>query len=241
MQEKEFQIGVLRPIECYKEAWALLKGQYWLIFAIVLVGILVSSTIPILLIGPMMCGIYAALLDKIDGKEVKFEKLFQSFDQFVPGLIVSLLITIPVFVMIILIYIPMIVMAMAGARMNENDLFIFIAGVIAVEVVFGIIMACIHTLLLFSFPLLVDRKLSATDAIKVSAKAVWQNLSGVVGLFGVSFLAIIVGYLLLCIGIYFVIPLIFMANALAYRKIFPSLQRPLSAPPPPNYYQGFGN
>lgn len=241
MQEKEFRTGVIRPIECYKEAWALLKDQYWLLFAIVLVGILVSSTIPILLIGPMMCGIYGALLDKVDGKEVNFERLFQSFDQFVPGLIVSLLITIPIFVMLILIYIPMIAMAMAGGRMNESELLMFILGVIAVEVVFGILMACLHTLLLFSFPLLVDRRLSAMDSIKVSAKAVWQNLGGVAGLFGLSFLAVIVGYLLFCIGFYFVLPLIFMANALAYRKIFPSLQQTISAPPPPNYYQGFGN
>lgn len=55
----------------------------------------------------------------------------------------------------------------------------------------------------------------------ISAKAVWQNLSGVVGLFAVGIVVAIVGYLMLCIGIYLVLPLIIAANVVAYRKIFP--------------------
>lgn len=241
MLEQQPLTGVIRPVECYKEAWELMKDQYWVIFAIVLVGMLIASTIPIIFIGPMICGIYVCLLDKIDGNEVKFEKIFHSFDQFVPGLILSLIITLPIFVMIILIYIPMIAMAMSGGRMSEGEFFTFMIGVIIVELVFGLIMACLHTLLLFSYALLADRKVSVVDSIKLSAKAVWQNLGGVAGLFGLSFIVVIIGYLMLCIGLYFVLPLIFMANAVAYRKIFPSLKQPLSMPPPPNYYQGFGN
>lgn len=240
MLEPEFRTGVIRPVECYKEAWELMKDQYWLIFAVVLVGILVASIIPVIIVGPMMIGIYLCLLDKIDGGEVNFDRLFKGFDQFLPSLMLSILITLPVFVMIILIYVPMIMMAFAGPRMNESDLFVFIVGVIVVELVFGIFMVCFHTLLLFSFPLMADRRVSVMDSIKLSARAVWKNMGGVVGLFGVGFVVAIIGYLMLCIGLYLVLPLIFMANAVAYRKIFPSLGQPRSMPPPPSYYQGFG-
>lgn len=240
MLEPEYRTGVIRPVECYKEAWELMKDQYWVIFAIVLVGILVASIIPVIIVGPMMIGIYLCLLDKIDGGEANFDRLFKGFDQFLPSFVLSILITLPVFAMIILIYVPMILMAMAGQRMNESDLFIFIMGFVAVEVVCGIVMVCFHTLLMFSFPLMADRRVSVIDSIKLSSRAVWNNLGGVVGLFGVGFVVAIVGYLMLCVGLYLVLPLIFMANAVAYRKIFPSLAQQRSMPPPPNYYQGFG-
>jgi uncharacterized membrane protein len=75
---------------------------------------------------------------------------------------------------------------------------------------------------MFSFPLIVDKNLSAWQAMKTSARAVWANLSGVVGLFVVGFVMNIAGLLMACIGVYLVIPLVIAANVVAYRKIFPA-------------------
>ncbi|MDQ3635670.1 MAG: hypothetical protein M3405_14340 [Acidobacteriota bacterium] len=51
-----------------------------------------------------------------------------------------------------------------------------------------------------------------------------------------------VGYLLLCIGIYFTIPIIIVGTAVAYRKVFPKESDMVyNSPPPPNAYQGTGN
>ena len=58
-------------------------------------------------------------------------------------------------------------------------------GALAVDFVLLIAVVCFHTLLMFSFPLIVDRNLSALQAMKMSAKAVWKNLGGVVGIIGV--------------------------------------------------------
>jgi hypothetical protein len=44
--------------------------------------------------------------------------------------------------------------------------------------------------------------------------------------------------MMLCIGIYLVIPLIFASNAVAYRKIFPSRDAGQFGPPPPKAYPG---
>ncbi len=222
MQNLEFRTGVIKPVEVYKEAWEMIKDQYWMVFAVVLVGLLIGGAIPIVLIGPMICGIYLVLFQKFEGKEVDFGLLFNGFDYFLPSLILAVIVTVPTLIMVFAIYIPMVGIAMAGPRMGEMELIVFIAVTVAVELVFAIIMVCIHTLLMFAFPLIVDKKLPAWQAIKTSASAVWNNMGGVVGLFAVGFVVCIAGYMLLCVGIYLVIPLIFTANAVAYRKVFPA-------------------
>ena len=103
-------------------------------------------------------------------------------------------------------------------------------------------MVCLQTLLLFTFPLIIDRNLSAVEAIKTSARAVLKNMGGIIGLLGVSFVISIVGYLALCVGLYFVIPIIVAGFAVAYRKVFPNLNASnANNPPPPNAFRGAGN
>lgn len=221
MAYTEFRTGVLRPVEIYKEAWELIKGQYWMVFAVVLVGMIIGSAVPIVLLGPMMCGIYLVLFTVLSGRAVDFGQLFKGFDFFMPSLGLAVVIMVPTFILIFAIYIPMFVMAMAAPRMSESEVIAAIAGIFAVEVVIAVFMVCLHTLLIFAFPLIVDKKMGTVDSIKTSARAVWQNLSGVVGLFAVGFVVCIVGYLALCIGIYLAIPLIMAANVVAYRKVFP--------------------
>lgn len=236
MQNTEFRTGVIKPVEVYKEAWELIKDQYWIIFAVVLVGLLIGGAVPIVLVGPMVCGIYLVLFNKFEGKEVDFGLLFKGFDYFLPSLILAVIVTVPTLIMVFAIYIPMVGIAMAGPRMGETELIAFIAVTLVVELIFAVIMVCIHTLLMFAFPLIVDKKLPALQAMKTSARAVWANMGGVVGMFAVGFVVCIVGYLLLCIGIYLVIPLVIAANALAYRKVFP--QGGADRFDSPNLYQG---
>ncbi len=237
-RDQEFRSGVIRPVECFKEGWQMIRDQYWMTFAVVLVGMLVASAIPVILVGPMMCGIYICLLDKYDGKQISFERLFKGIDLFLPSLVLALIIMVPFIILAVVFYIPLIAMSIAGPRMSETELIYFLAGVIAVELVVALIMVSIHTLVVFSFPLLADRKLTTWRSITVSSRAVWANMGGVAGLFGVGILAVIAGYLAFCIGVYFVLPLIMAATAVAYRKVFPRLPERLDDPPPPNMYQG---
>lgn len=237
MTPTEFRTGVIKPIEIYKETWELIKDQYWLIFAISLVGMLIGGAVPVILIGPMICGIYLCLFQKIEGRQVNFELLFKGFDYFLPSLIVAIVVVVPVFVLILTIYVPLIGLAFAGQRMSSSELIPFLIGIFVFEIIVAFIMVCFHTLLMFAFPLIVDRKLSGWQSIKTSASAVWNNLAGVAGLFGVGMVVGIAGYLMLCVGIYLVLPLIFASNAVAFRKIFPPLNPGLLDPPPPTAYQ----
>ncbi len=223
MQNTDFQIGAIKPVEIYKEAWAIMKERYWLVFGIVIVGMLIGGAVPIILIGPMMCGMFLCLFDLIDGRELKFETLFKGFDYIWKSLLVSVLIFVPIFIVLFTIYIPMIAMAIAGPKMSESELIPFLIGTVIFEIVIVVVMVCFHTLIMFAYPLIVERGLTGVQAMMVSAKAVWNNLAGMAGLFGVGFVVAIVGYLMLCVGLYLVLPLIMMAQAVAFRKIFPKI------------------
>jgi len=238
MQNQQFNTGVINGVEVYKEAWNLIKDQYWLMLGITIVGIMIGGAVPIVIIGPMICGIYLCMFDKMDGREVKFERLFKGFEFFGQSLIVAAVIMIPMFVVIFAIYIPMIAMAMAGPRMSESELIPLLIGTVIFEIILVFVMVCFHTLLLFSFPLIADRKLGGIESIKLSARAVWANLSGVASLIGVGFVVAIVGYLMLCIGIYLVLPLIMASSAVAYRKVFPKIEDRSHEPPPIGAYGG---
>ncbi len=238
MQNLEFRTGVIKPVEVYKEAWEMMKGEFWMIFGITIVGMLVAGIIPIVIMGPMMCGIYMALLDKADGRPASFEKLFKGFDYFLPGFIVSLVVMLPLMIFIFVVYIPMIALSIAGPRMDPEQLWPLIIGMIIVEIFIGILMTILHSLLIFAFPLIVDRKLSGMQAIKLSARAVWANKAGIGGLFGIGIILCFAGYLLLCVGVYLALPLIIMATTVAYRKVFPGTASAHFDPPPPGVYQG---
>jgi hypothetical protein len=233
----EIQTGVIKPVEIFKEAWTIIKDDYWLLFAISLVGMLIGGISFYILVGAMICGIYYAFLKKIDGEKVALDDLWKGFQYVVPSLLVTILIVVPMFVVFGIIYAPIIMAAVMGSKLSEDELLGMIFGALAVDFVIILIMTCFHTLLIFAFPLIVDKNLGAWEAITTSAKGVWRNLSGIAGMIGVAFLATIPVSMITCgLGVYLLLPLMLASYALAYRKIFLKSDRNFN-PPPPNAYQ----
>jgi len=222
MQNTEFRTGVIKPIECLKEAWELIKPDYWLLFAVTIVGVLIGGMTLYILLGGMMCGIYFVYLKRIDGGPVVFEDLWKGLSWFVPGLVVTVFIMVPFLIVYGVIYVPLIMAAIMGERMSENELLSLLGGIFAVDLILMVAMVCLHTLIIFAFPLIVDRGLGGFRAMLVSAKAVWKNLGGVAGLYAVNFVLALAGLLAVCVGIYLVIPVLLAANLVAYRKVFPA-------------------
>lgn len=226
MNSEEIRIGVIRPVECFKEGWQLIKDDYWLLFAITIVGVMIGGFTLYIALGAMVCGIFKCYLQVIDGRDAEFEHLFRNFKRyFGSGLFVMAVIIIPMILVFSLITIPTLIEMTSPQRMSEDEVFRWIIGTLIVEFVIAIVMVCLHTLLMFAFPLIVDRDLTGWQAIKTSARAVWRNLNGVAGLWAVGFVVGLIGYLMLCIGIYFTIPIIIAGNTVAYRKIFPQKAR----------------
>jgi len=238
MTNTEFRTGAINPVECVKEGFELIKKDYWLLFAIGLVGALIGGATMYILFGAMICGIFYSFLKVIDGKPVAFDDLWKGMNYFAPGLVVTLFIVVPLIVLYIWVYASIFGAFLGGAQLGDAGMMGLVGGVIILDIVAVIVMVCFHTLLMFSFPLIVDRNLGGIDAMKTSARAVWNNLSGVAGLVVVNFGLVLLGYLALCIGVYFVIPILIAGNAVAYRRVFPSLEsRPNLSPPPPDAYK----
>lgn len=242
----EFKTGVVRPVECMKEGWELIKDQYWLFFAITLVGMIIASAIPFgILMGAMFCGIYYCLFQKMNGQMMNFEGLFKGFEYFKPGLIASLVLIVPAVILGILAYIPLIIMQirmMSSKNPDPNELIAYF-GFLTVEMIFlWLVLGSIHAFLFFAYPLIVEHKLSGMDAFKLSAKAVWHNLGGIVAFIALEFVMIIIGYMLCLVGVYLTLPIMFAGALVVYRKVFPApLNSNFNQPPPPNAFRGAGS
>lgn len=235
MAKIPFNTGVICPVECFKEAWELIKNDYWILFLIFLVGALIGAASLYVLLGAMLCGIFNAYIKKIDGKPVAIEDLFKGFSFFAPSILLVVIIIIPTLLMMGIVYAPFIAAVVMGSKLSQEEFFQLLAGSFAVDLIVSIIVICFHTLLFFAFPLLVDRNLTAIEAIKTSVKAVWQNLGGVVGLILVGAGINLVGALVCGFGVYFTVPIVVAGNMLAYRKVFPA--QPFNQTPQSNAFQ----
>lgn len=221
MQDIQFHSGVIKPVECVKEGFELIKSDYWLLLGIWLVGGMIGGISMGIVAGAMTCGTFYCYLRKIDGHPIKFEDLWKGMQWFLPGLAVMFFIVAPMLIVYAVIYVPFVMAAMMGSKLNGDELIAMLIGAFVVELVLVLIMVCLHTLLIFSFPLIVDRNLGAIKAMTTSARAVFANMGGVVGLILVNFVLVLGGYLALCVGIYFVIPILIGGNVVAYRRVFP--------------------
>ncbi len=93
----------------------------------------------------------------------------------------------------------------------------------------------------FALPILTDNDgLGIGEIIKLSARAGWSNIGGIIVLVILQTLVILVGVLALCVGVLFVIPVIWASNAIAYRMVFPESPQGgiYNEPPRPDYYGG---
>ncbi|HSQ23659.1 MAG TPA: hypothetical protein VLN44_04605, partial [Pyrinomonadaceae bacterium] len=106
-EQSGFNVGVIKPVECIKEGWALIKDQYWLFFGLTIVAMLLGGAVPIVLLGPMMIGLFLCIFEKMGRRPFEFGLLFKGFDHFVPGLVVTAIKVIPVILMMIPFYLVM--------------------------------------------------------------------------------------------------------------------------------------
>jgi hypothetical protein len=227
--QTSFQSGAVRPVECIREGWELVKGNYWLVFLITLVGSLLAGAAPFgILAGPMMCGIYYCLFRKARGESIKFEMLFKGFDHFVQSLIATLIMMIPVLavsipgsIVLMLIVLPNLMRTPTGGPPPTGWLANFLIAYSVFLLALLLVSIVVTVLFFFVYPLILDRKLSWSQAIKTSIQATRANLGGVIGLVLLNYLLTAAGGLACYVGAFFVMPIHFAAIAVAYRKVFP--------------------
>jgi uncharacterized membrane protein len=238
----QFRTGVIKPGECIKEGWALVKDQYWLFLGIVFVGVFVGGAVPIVLIGPMMVGIYLCFFRRMRGEPVEFGTLFKGFDYFAQSLIAALIQMIPLVVVMVPLYIIMFGMMMmsmprGGGRMDPDQASTFAFTFIAFYIVFVVVIVTVAVIVtlffLFAFPLIADRNLSGVDATKLSIKAARANLGGILGLVLMNVGLGMLGVLCCYVGAFLIAPVSLASYAIAYRRVFPEVTQTFASPPPP--------
>jgi hypothetical protein len=238
----EFRTGVIKPVECVKEGWALIKDQYWLFLGIVFVGIFVGGAVPLVLIGPMMVGIYMCFFRRMRGETVDFGNLFKGFDYFAQGLIAALLQMIPMLVVMVPAYIIMFALMMTslprgGGQMDPDASSRFVFTFLGFELVFVVVMLVVGisvgVFFMFAFPLIADRGLSGLEATKLSIKAGKANFGGILSLLLLNAAIGILGVLACYVGVFFIMPISLASYAVAYRRVFPALSQNFASPPPP--------
>lgn len=236
----EFKRHAVQPVECLKQGWEMIKDQYWLFVGMSVVCVLIGNAVPLgILAGPMMCGLFLALLKQRAGEPVEFGTLFKGFDFFKDGMIAGVLHTVPMYLIIApiyVIYVAMLVtMSASGGRGQDPSAALGFMAVLGIWLPIMMILLIILSIgFAFVFPLIVDRRLSGVNAIKHSFKAGMANFWSLFGLLLLNGLLGFAGALVCGVGLYFVLPITFAALAVAYTQVFGSAPRAsLRTPPPP--------
>jgi len=250
-----FNSGAIKASDCISDAWELIKDNYWMFWGMAMLGVVLLGCIPcvnVFLAGPLMVGIYIAVLTKMRGGVVTFDMLFKGFEKFVPAMVVGLIQNIPEIISTVLRFtINLADLGLKSRGGRDFDFFapsdmapalaggliVLIIIVVLASIAFGIAW---HITFMMALPLLAEHDLGPMEAIKLSARAGWSNPGGIIVLAILQFLIMLLGVLALCIGWLFVIPVIIVSNFIAYRMVFPetSQNSVYNEPPRPDYYGG---
>jgi len=225
-----FKRVAISPFDCLSQSWERVRDQYWLFLGITVVGIMLGSAAPMgLLIGPMMCGVYSCYLDKWRGKTVRFDGVFKGFES--PILVNSIVATLVTMVIMMVLAMPLVVVgvagviltALAGGSRHGSET----AGLLTALVFVGLfllwmlVMMVISLFFAFTYPLIVDRKMAAIDALKLSARAALANIWGLLGLTFTTTVLALGGMIVCCyFGAFLLMPITFGALMGAYVKVF---------------------
>ena len=239
----EFKRNAVEPLECIKAGLELIKSQYWLFVGITLVGVIIGAVVPLgLLMGPMMCGIYLALLQTRRRQPIEFGTLFKGFDYFGDSVVATLLHMIPMLVILIPAYIIFVIFYVGilvtmsqggGGEPNPAAMIGFMAMFFVFWLIVMVLMVVLSVLFTFTYPLIVDRKLSGLNAVKLSMRAAMANFWRLLGMMLLTSLLSFVGLMFCYVGAIFVMPIGFAAIAAAYEQVFGLGEVQPNLPPPP--------
>jgi uncharacterized membrane protein len=255
----QYASGAIDAGGCITNGWELVKRNYWLYFGIAIVAMLLAGCIPcvsLFLVGPITGGVYYVLFREMRGEPVDFGMMFKGFDKFLPLMVIGIIQSIPEMIGQGLRFSADFGRGVSeglnrggsGADFYQNSsdaLPILAGGLITIVIIIAVILILFgivwRVLLFFSIPLALERDLGPIDAMKLSAKAATSNLGGLIVLIILEALMMIAGVIALCVGMFFVLPIIYAANAFAYRAVFPWVQQTFhNVPPPPDSYESFG-
>ncbi|MEE3366204.1 MAG: hypothetical protein VX304_11200 [Planctomycetota bacterium] len=234
----EFRTGRVSSREMFSEARALMSGHFWIMVGICFLGILIGGVAPMgVLMGPMMCGIFMCWFAIMRNEKPTFSLLFEGFDVFMESLVamliqlgISMLTMVLAFVVMAVGGVALLAVAGAGGGQPGGNagaamglltigIFLFYGLIIGVSILVG-------TLFAFTWPLIVDYRLSGLEAVKLSARAAWANFGNVFRLMILNAVVAGVAAVFCYLPLFLVLPIVFGSQAALYRRIFPAAVSP---------------
>jgi len=234
------------PVACIKAGWELVKPNYWLFVGMAFICYAIGQAVPLILMGPMLCGFYLSLFTARRREPLEFAMLFKGFDFFGPSVVAMLLHALPVAAIIIPTYILFYASFFFAVVAQSQSQSSSPAGLLAVFFTFSLVMIVMWVLIIiisvgfiFAYPLIVDRRLKGLDAVKLSFKAGMANFWRLLAMMLLTGIMASVGLAFCIIGMFLVLPISYGAIAAAYEQVFglkdPREFAPNLPPPPPNF------
>ena len=230
----EFRTDRVSSREMFSEARTLMSGHFWIMVGICLLGLIVGGVAPFgVLMGPMMCGIFMCWFAIMRNEKPTFSLLFEGFDVFMESLVamliqlgISMLTMVLAFVVMAVGGVALLAVAGAGGGQPGGNagaalglltigIFLFYGLVIGVSILVGALFA-------FTWPLIVDYRLSGLEAVKLSARAAWANFGNVFRLMILNAVVAGVAAVFCYLPFFLVLPIVFGSQAVLYRRIFPA-------------------
>ena len=236
-----FRRGAVQPVVCIQTGWELIKQRYWLFVGMSALGMFLGNMVPFgIILGPLMCGIYLALFQYRRNQPIEFGLLFKGFDYFGESVVATLIHYVPIYLLILPVYVVyfagmFMIIPRQGGEPDPASLFGFMGLVFVIMLVIFILIMLLSILFTFSYPLIVDRRMSGVDAAKLSAKGAIANFVPLPGLWLLNGILMFMGMLLCYVGMFLAMPITFAAIETAYEQVFGlgEAQGPNLPPPPP--------
>ena len=135
------RLAKLGFFDCFFEAKEFLGNDYWLFWGLIFVGMLVAVIFPLILLGPMYCGLGYCFLAKERGRRPSFEVLFRGFDQFSSTLLPVLL-----YSLISFFAVPFYFVAFSGG-------FALLSGIVNLNLIVVVLGICLISVAILGFSL----------------------------------------------------------------------------------------
>ena len=194
---KEIKIG-----DWLKEGFEAVKSDLigYALPALIIFGVCLT-VIGILIVGPLLCGFYYIIFQRMKGQQATTGDLFKGFDVLWDALLAWVIIFAVTFIVGLVPFLGIILSLLVGAP------FIFV------------------------FPLIWEKRLSFIDAIKESLQLFQERWSDLLPFYVVASLVGAAGVLLVGIGVIFTFPIYVYATACLYRDWIGLGNAPVSSEP----------
>ena len=251
----QYNSSAVNASACISQGWALVTSNPLLFIGMFLVLMVISfviglipyagAVINLFVSGPLTCGILMAFLAAYRSENPPFSKMFEGYSRFIPAVLIPLIQALPWFILAFFAagYMAALKAGFPSPTASPNGQVPFdpkiVLPLVLIYLAVLLLSIIIKVLMFFALPLVADRNIGLVEAVKLSFQASVNNLGGLILLILLEILIAIAGALVCLVGLLFAIPLIYAAEIIAYKQVFPDTQQFFNNEPPrPDAYGG---